>query len=58
MNKHAQHEHVVANLEQMGWECAATRQEAEARMRPLFDAADEVIRWHRQQLEAAGHLDK
>jgi hypothetical protein len=59
VDKRELHEYVVANLlKQMRRECAAARQEAEARMRQLFDATDEFIRWHRQQLEAAGHLKK
>jgi glutamine synthetase len=54
VDEHAAHEQVTTNLEHMHHECATARQEAEARMRPLFDAIDDFIRYHRQQLEAAG----
>ena len=57
MDERTAQEYVAAHLEQTRRECAASRQEAEARVRPLFHAADEVIRWHREQLEAAGHSD-
>ena len=52
-------QYVVVNLlKQMRRECAADRQAAEARMRQLLDVTDEFIRWHWQQLEAAGHFKK
>ena len=58
MDARTAHEQVAVNLEGMRRECAAARQEAEARMRQLLVVTDEVIRWHRQQLEAAGHLNE
>jgi hypothetical protein len=59
VNKRELHEYVVANLlKQMRRECAADRQAAEARMRQLLEVIDEFIRWHWQQLEAAGHFKK